>query len=76
MKGFFGKPGWALAALLLAISGIAVGAHERVVKQGDVKKASEKANEAKNAEKDRNAEADKRKVRIEKKKREWASGSQ
>lgn len=76
MKGFFGKPGCALAALLLAISGIAVGAHERAVKYGDAKKAPEKANEAKNAEKDRNAGAGKGKVRLEKKKREWASGSQ
>lgn len=76
MKGFFGKSGWTLAALLLAISGIAVGAHERAVRQGDVKKTPEKANEAKNAEKGRNAGADKGKIRLEKKKREWASGSQ
>lgn len=76
MKGFFGKPGWALASLLLVISGIATGANERAVKHGDVKKAPEKTNEAKNAEKDRNAGADKGKVRLEKKKREWASGSQ
>ena len=46
MKGFFGKPGWALASLLLVISGIATGANERAVKHGDVKKAPEKTNEA------------------------------
>ncbi len=76
MKGFIGNPGWARTALLLAVSGTAAGAQERPARQdGDVKTSPEKNKAAKNAEKGRNAAAGKEKVRLEKKKREWASGS-
>ena len=77
MKGFFGKSGWMLAAWLLAISGNVAGAQKHAAQQdGDVKKAPEKAKAVKHAEKDRDASASKEKIRLEKKKREWASGSQ
>lgn len=76
MKGFFGKSGWTLTALLLTVSGTAAGAQERPARHdGDVKTSPKKNNAAKNAEKGRNAADGKEKVRFEKKKREWATGS-